>query len=216
MRRLVDFKRYPHFMLRPCIVSDTDPKPRATMRRNKQALLLRLLFAAIVAALSALLVGLFYANADRDHLFPIRQLLHDELSAYGSAVATDSTNASAPFVKSQLVSFRALQPDGSLEIKHIDVDTAVRVDTGSNEADAPVVAIKPRHNKQRLRSGRRLQQVQDDDDDDDDSSEDLAFYRKVSTVLLLEMEELLARHMCCTQCCFRSFRSSVDLTATYR
>jgi len=209
MRRLVDFKRYPHFMLRPCIVSDTDPKPRATMRRNKQALLLRLLFAAIVAALSALLVGLFCANADHEHLFPIRQLLHDELSAYSSAVATDSTNASAPFVKSQLVSFRALQPDGSLEIKHIDVDTAVRVDR--TEADVPVVVIKPHHNKQRLRSGRRLQQVQDDD-----SSEDLAFYRKVSTVLLLEMEELLARHMCCTQCCFRSFRSSVDLTATYR
>lgn len=165
-----------------CIASDTDPKPRATMRRNKKALLQRLLFAAIVVALSALLVGLFYANADHEHLFPIRQLLHDELSAYGSAVATDSTNASAPVVKSQLVSFRALQPDGSLEIKHIDVDTAVmKVDSKyrSHEADTPVVVIKPRHNKQRLRSGRRLQQMQDDD-----SSEDLAFYRKVSIVLL--------------------------------
>ena len=142
---------------------------RGTMSRNSVgSVFLKLLAAAVALAFSALLVGFFYLNANQE-FFPLRQLLlHDERTTHGA-------------IKSELVSFRALQPDGSLEINHIDVDTAVRIDPSelqSKEADAVAVVTKSRTESLR-RSGRRLHDKGDDDDDDDDSSEELAFSRKV-------------------------------------
>jgi hypothetical protein len=95
-----------------------------------------------------------------------RQLL-PELS---TSTTAPTSEIPAWAIKLELVSFRSLQPDGSLEIKHIDVETAVV--NGGRDAQT-VAMIRPHHN---LRLARLLTA---DDARDDDGDDGLAFYRNV-------------------------------------
>jgi len=136
-----------------------------------------LLAAAIVLSLLGLMLGSFYIKSSDN--FPIRQLLHEPFSPVSSI---SSKEVAKRFTRTESVSFRALQPDGSLEIRHIDVDVATRVD--DRNAGAKELVVKPRHNL------RPTRQLQNKDENDDDPSEDLGFYRKVRLICATCIDEI--------------------------
>jgi len=149
--------------------ADTNTATMTTHRNNNNmSSLATLLLAAVLLSLAALFVGVFYTNSIASD-FPLRKL-----SAYKSGY--EATYNAESSVKTELVSFRVLQPDGSLEIKHIDVDTAVKIDLSDQEAK---VVVPPRHN---LRPKDRQLEREKEGADDSTSDEDLAFYRKVNYV----------------------------------
>jgi len=148
--------------------ADTNTATMTTHRNSNMSSLDTLLLAAVLLSLAALFVGVFYTNSIASD-FPLRKL-----SAYKSGY--EATYNAESSVKTELVSFRVLQPDGSLEIKHIDVDTVVKNDLSDQEA---TTVVPPRRN---LRPKDRQLEGEQVGDDDSTSVKDLAFYRKVNYV----------------------------------
>jgi len=148
--------------------TSTNTATMTTDRNNNPSYLAKLLLSAVLLSLAALFVGVFYTNSIASE-FPLRQL-----SAY--KYGYEATYNAESSTKTELVSFRMLQPDGSLEIKHIDVDTAVKIDLPDQETS---IVVPPRRN---LRPKDRQLEREQESNDDSTSDKDLALYRKVNDV----------------------------------
>lgn len=143
-----------------------------TSKGLKKSEVYRFFFAACMLSVTTVAVGLYLSAASQDLLTP-RQLLREEppnlRTVTKSEITIDSDN---PVVKLELVSFRSLQPDGSLEIKHIYVETKVHVVDRS-----PPTAVAAMKTRQSLRPSRRLVEVSESNDEHD--NEELAADKKV-------------------------------------
>lgn len=145
-------------------VKHTHPQEMHRIRScNSRSLDQRFLSICIAIALSLIsikfLIHYVLVINKASNYFSVWQLLNDELTSQRMLAMSlipahqNTTTISASTIKSEFVSIRALQPDGSLEIKHIYVDTSNtegnrRYDNLVNGRvnDESIVVITPQHN----------------------------------------------------------------------